>query len=63
MQKNMEKMILTQMTQYHFNNGMIEFYNKNGYLIDLQGTVIKDHKGRDIFIPKEYRRYYKFLDV
>ena len=59
----MEKLILTQMTQYHFNNGMIEFYNKDGYLIDLKGKVIKDHKGREIFIPPAYRKYYKKLDV
>lgn len=51
------------MTQYHFNKGMIEFYNKDGYLIDLKGTVIKDHKGRSVFVPEEYRKYYKFLDV
>ena len=47
------------MTQYHFNNGMIEYINADGYIVDLRGTIVKDHHGRDIFVPEEYRKYYK----
>jgi len=43
------------MTQYHFNNGMIEYYNKDGYIVDHYGKIVLDHKGKKIFIPKEYR--------
>lgn len=45
----------SQMTQYHFNNGMIEYYNKDGYIVDHYGKIVLDHKGKKIFIPKEYR--------
>ena len=48
---------------YHFKDGMIEYINKDGYIVDLRGTIVKDHHGRDIFVPEEYRKYYKVLDM
>ncbi len=43
------------MTQYHFNSDMIEYYNKEGYIVNSSGKLILDHKGNKIFVPKEYR--------
>ena len=47
------------MATYHFKDGMIEYINKDGYIVDHFGTIVKDHKNRDIFVPKDYRKYYK----
>ena len=41
---------------------MIEYINKNGYIVNNFGTMIKDHKGRNIFVPKDYRSHYKLWE-
>tara|TARA_R100000329_G_scaffold71057_1_gene62004 strand:- start:781 stop:918 length:138 start_codon:yes stop_codon:yes gene_type:complete len=34
---------------------MVEYYNNEGYVVDDHGKIVLDHKGKKIFIPKEYR--------
>jgi hypothetical protein len=38
---------------------MIEYINKKGCIVDHLGKIIKDHKGNEIFVPDDYRKYYK----
>ena len=47
------------MVMYHFKDAMIEYINKDGYIVDHFGTIVKDHKGRDVFVPEDYRKHYK----
>ena len=44
---------------YRLENGKIDKINSQGYIVDLNKKPILDHKGRKIFVPVEYRRYYK----
>ena len=44
---------------YQLKNGKIDKINSQGYIVDLNKKPILDHKGRKIFVPEEYRRYYK----
>jgi len=44
---------------YKLKEDSIDRINSQGYIVDLNKKPILDHKGRKIFVPEEYRRYYK----
>ena len=44
---------------YKLKEDSIDRIDSQGYIVDLNKKPILDHKGRKIFVPEEYRRYYK----
>ena len=40
------------------HSNSLGYINELGYICDVGGKIILDHKGRKIFVPEEYRKYY-----